>query len=91
MAVNEEKNKKYYSYLTINKTKRAGLILLCFLGYSLFFFLIARGVFLEQGWKKLLAPILLVALPIVLYPPIQIWAYRPWQAKPRKDEQNYFE
>ena len=81
---------KYYSYIAINKTKRAGLILLfCFI------YLLIIGIVMKhlldgnRSWVLIAIPISLISIPLIAYPPVEEWVYKPWQAKAQKYERHY--
>lgn len=79
----------YYSHLLINKTKRAGLILLVSSVFILLVITISENILSQRSWDYLLVPVFLLGLPLIFFPSVEKWVYRPWQAKPQKYERHY--
>lgn len=83
------KSKEVYSYIEINKTKRAGFLMLFSIVFVLMTAAIAANRLQSGGWIQVVFPVLLIVLPITLYPEIERWVYRPWQEKAQKNERHY--
>ena len=81
---------KYYSHIIVNTTKRAGFSFL----FS-FLFLLMVGVIsghlltVGSSWHIVILPLCMLGLPIIFYPLVEHWVYRPWQAKAQKYERHY--
>lgn len=86
-----EEEKKFYSYLLINKAQRGGLTLLMLGTLPVIWFFISGSVFLNQSWLTIVIPVILACLPLAFYPMSETWIYRPWQSKPRKYERHYLD
>lgn len=87
---NNEEQTQYYSYLLINKTKRAGLMILLTVIYLLMVLTIGNDILHgEKPWIYTAASLTLLGLPLILYSPIESWVYKPWQAKAQKYERHY--
>lgn len=91
MAKKSRNDKEYYSYILINKRQRFGLIVTLFFTFVVFMFIIARARFANTEWEDVLLPLLLFGVPLLFYPVVQTWVYRPWQATARKYEQDYLD
>lgn len=79
-----------YSHLLINKTKRAGFYIVFLVIYGFTIFTIAQLLMSKnQSWLYSCIPIILLGTPLMFYPPIEEWVYKPWQSKPQKYERHY--
>ena len=43
----------------------------------------------EKSWVYAAIPLILLGIPVILYPPVEQWVYKPWQAKAQKYERHY--
>ncbi|NRA43369.1 MAG: hypothetical protein HRU09_00260 [Oligoflexales bacterium] len=81
---------KYYSHLLINKTKRAGFSFIFIAVYVVMVMVIANHVMeQDKSWVYTAVPVVLLGIPLMLYPPVEQWVYKPWQAKAQKYERHY--
>lgn len=82
---------RYYSFTSINKIKRAGFIFLALTCYTLM--ALAFGKFFlaktQPSWSYLALALTLIGLPLVFFPQVEKWEYRPWQAKAQKYERHH--
>ena len=85
----KKENEEYYSYLVINTTKRAGFLMLFSFLYTMMTAAVMAHIIAGGSWTQLLIPILLIAGPIVIFPAVEKWEYKPWQAKAQKYERHY--
>ena len=86
----KNKDSEYYSYLLINKTKRAGFYIIFIVIYGFTIFTITQLVNApHQSWIYAGIPIIFLGIPLMFYPPIEEWVYKPWQSKPQKYERHY--
>ena len=80
----------YYSHLLINKTKRVGFSLIFVVVYVLMILAVAKHIVdQDKSWVYTSIPIILLGLPLIVYPPVEQWVYTPWQAKAQKYERHY--
>ena len=89
MADMNEEESKYHSRLIINKTKQVGFNVIFATVFAITTFIIAGNITLEAHWGQLIIPIVLINLPVILFPLVQNWSYEPWQAKAQKYETHY--
>jgi hypothetical protein len=87
----EKKSTEGCSYLLVKKTKRATLFLVAVTTFALFLFLLFTHFLTKESWTSMIAPILLVAAPLLAFPLTETWAYEPWQAKPCKYEHHHMD
>ena len=80
---------QYYSQLARNKTMQYGFNVLFIGVYAGLVLFIFSSLVLNTSWTNLIIPILLLNLPIIFFPLIEHWTYKPWQAKARKYEIHY--
>ena len=89
MAVKKDMNG--CSYLLINKAKRATLLLLCLATFAFFLSLIFTHFITRGNWTTMLGPILLLGIPLIVFPITELWEYEPWQSNARKHEYHYID
>ncbi len=78
-----------HSYLEVNATKRAGFLMVLGLAYAFMVISVFANLYTQGNWTQLAVPSLFLGLPIVFYPTVEKWKYKPWQVKPQKYETHY--
>lgn len=89
MAKSNDPNRKFYSYLLVDKRRRRQLILLTVVSIVGMTLLINYGIAKEKPWLQIGLMATLLGLPITALPLSEMWAYEPWQAEPQKVEQHF--
>lgn len=79
------------SYLLYSKSKLIAFTFLLLGTFAVLVFLLGTHFLSKGHWMGLVAPILLVATPLMRFPLTETWAYAPWQAKPCKYEYHHIE
>ncbi len=79
------------SYLLHSKSKRIALTLLLLGTFAALVFLLVTHFLRKEHWMGLVAPILLVATPLMRFPLTETWTYVPWQAKSCKYEYHHMD
>lgn len=82
-------DKPYYSHLTSHRNKRMGLNLSFVVCYILTTIVLFKELVLNEAWHRNLLPLLLFNIPVIIFPMVQEWNYRPWQSKPQKYERHH--
>ena len=81
---------KYYSHIVINKTKRTGFLMLFSVIYLLMIAALMNHMLQgNKSWVLVAVPICILSIPLILFPPVEEWVYKPWQAKAQKYERHY--
>ena len=76
--------------MIISKSRKTGLTLLMSGSYVLMVLMLSEHLLHGQNlWLQAAAPLILLGLPIMLYPLTEHWEYKPWQAKAQKYERHY--
>lgn len=85
------KNSNVYSYITVNKTKRAGITLLfCSLTFIVSSFIYANLMY-EVHWAVFALPTVMLCSIVLVAPISEEWNYKPWQRFPQQVEHHYFD
>ncbi len=79
----------YYSRLLRSKSKQMGLLIVFMAILFILTFIIGQNSAMKKNWVNVVIPILVFNVPILLYPLIDTWEYKPWQAKAQKYERHY--
>ena len=75
--------------MVINKTKQVGFNVVFAAVFFTTTFVIAGNITIEAHWAQLIIPMLLFNIPIILFPMVENWEYKPWQARAQKYETHY--
>lgn len=89
-----EENKRpedFYSKIIVHKMRRGGFYSVSATVLFLCTVLINTNYIQGGHWLNVALPIILVSVPVLVYPPIEEWQYIPWQAKAQKIEIHYTE
>lgn len=87
--VEVKKPEEYYSAIAINKTKRAGFLMSFSLLFTMMTLTIMAKTLADGNWSQIILPIVLIGFPMILYPPVERWVYKPWQVRAQKYERHY--
>jgi ammonia channel protein AmtB len=87
----KDESKRYYSYLEVNKTQQAGLMMITAFMYAMLTLAIMANIVQKGKWTNLLLPSAMFLSPLLLYPLVEFWVYQPWQGKARKYERHYLD
>jgi len=82
---------KEYSYIIVNKTKRAGLTILVGAVTVLVGSLIYANLLHDIHWGVFAFPVCALASVVLFSPNSEEWNYRPWQKFPQQVEHHYFD
>ncbi|MDD9950903.1 MAG: hypothetical protein OXT67_04985 [Zetaproteobacteria bacterium] len=87
---NNEKFKKYYSHVVINKNQRTGLMTVMFLCWIIVSSLVMTHLIQDsQHWIVVAIISSFASIPVIFFPIAEQWVYEPWQAKARKYEHHH--
>lgn len=87
---NKDDRSKYYSYLLVNQTRKAGFLIITTVIFILMIMVIGEHILHgKKSWVYAAASLTLLGVPVMLYSPIEHWVYKPWQAKAQKYERHY--
>lgn len=85
-----EKFKKYYSHMIINKAQRTGLMIIMFFCWLFVSSLVMTHLIQDSAhWIVVAIVSCFVSIPVLAFPIAETWVYQPWQAKPRKYEHHH--
>ena len=86
-----KENEKYYSSIVYSKGMQVAFLTVTATVFTIVTLMITANTIGEGRWTTVVIPICLFVIPVVLFPPIELWDYKPWQAKARKYELHYLD
>jgi hypothetical protein len=89
LTMSKKDDLKYYSHILINKTKRVGFFFLFLFIYFIMTLTLITNEINKTGFGIQFLSIVFVSIPILIYPSVEKWVYKPWQVKSQKYERHY--
>lgn len=77
----------YDSRLLIYRSRKVALMILVLVLWVVFAMSLAQAQKIDRSWLTLILPFTGLGLLLIPFPATEVWEYRPWQTKARRNEQ----